>query len=343
MSLIFFDGFDHYTSSPTGKWTSLSGSSMVSTGGRRNSGYMRTGGAFSGYQWDKNFSANKTTLIFGLAIKIADFGNPFDTCIIRLLDGTTSQCELGVSSTGALYVSRNNSKFAYGDNVLSTSTFTYVEWKVTIGSSGSSEIRVNGNPTPYQTLSAINTQNTSNAYATKFTLGAYRYENTNYPLYFYVDDFYVCDNSGSTANTFLGDVRVDTIFPNGEGTYLQGTPSTGTTHYTLVDETSPNTTDYVTVTTATNRDSYNLQDLQSLSSQSIYGVQVNAYTAKTDGNYKTAASFIKSGATILDGTEYAPATSYSFNTSLFDTDPNTSGAWTQSAVNSIEAGIVAKS
>jgi hypothetical protein len=47
------------------------------------------------------------------------------------------------------------------------------------------------------------------------------------------------------------------IYPTGAGTYSQWTPSTGTTHYTLVDETSCNgTTDYVSTTVNGNRDSY---------------------------------------------------------------------------------------
>lgn len=48
-----------------------------------------------------------------------------------------------------------------------------------------------------------------------------------------------------------------TILPKAEGAYLQWTPSTGTTHYSLVDESSCNgTTDYVSTATVGNRDSY---------------------------------------------------------------------------------------
>jgi titin len=47
------------------------------------------------------------------------------------------------------------------------------------------------------------------------------------------------------------------IYPSGAGTYNAWTPSSGVTHYTLVDETSCNgTTDYVRTTTVGNRDSF---------------------------------------------------------------------------------------
>jgi len=50
-----------------------------------------------------------------------------------------------------------------------------------------------------------------------------------------------------------------TLLPSSEGNYLQWTPSTGATHYTLVDESSCNgTTDYVRTTTVGQRDSYGI-------------------------------------------------------------------------------------
>ena len=54
------------------------------------------------------------------------------------------------------------------------------------------------------------------------------------------------------------------LLPVSDGNYTQWTPSTGSTHYTLVDETSCNgTTDYVSTATTGNRDSYGL-DISSI-------------------------------------------------------------------------------
>lgn len=63
--------------------------------------------------------------------------------------------------------------------------------------------------------------------------------------------FFACSISLAFAATTA------TLLPTGEGTNLAWTPSTGTTHYTLVDESSCNgTTDYVSETTVGDRDSY---------------------------------------------------------------------------------------
>lgn len=70
---------------------------------------------------------------------------------------------------------------------------------------------------------------------------------------------------GATVSLALGILLTQLAFANTtgistpftDGTYLQWTPSTGTTHYTLVDESACNgTTDYNVTTTVGNRDSY---------------------------------------------------------------------------------------
>ena len=52
---------------------------------------------------------------------------------------------------------------------------------------------------------------------------------------------------------------VNNLFPASDGTYTQWTPKSGSTHYTMVDETTCNgTTDYVRETTVGQRDSYGI-------------------------------------------------------------------------------------
>ncbi|MDE2030430.1 MAG: hypothetical protein KGI97_07710, partial [Alphaproteobacteria bacterium] len=46
----------------------------------------------------------------------------------------------------------------------------------------------------------------------------------------YVDDFYICDNSGASLNNFLGNTRVPAQTPNGVGASTQWTP-TGSASY----------------------------------------------------------------------------------------------------------------
>src|SRR5437764_673985 len=53
----------------------------------------------------------------------------------------------------------------------------------------------------------------------------------------YLDDLYVCDATGTTNNTFLGDVRVHTLVPSGNGTDsgLTGSDGNQVNNYQLVN------------------------------------------------------------------------------------------------------------
>lgn len=58
---------------------------------------------------------------------------------------------------------------------------------------------------------------------------------------------------------FVGADTTGSLLPSSDGTYLQWTPSSGSTHYTMVDETACNgKTDYNHTTTVGNRDSYGI-------------------------------------------------------------------------------------
>jgi len=58
--------------------------------------------------------------------------------------------------------------------------------------------------------------------------------------YCHVDDFYICNTSGTVNNDFRGNCYVDTIYPTSDGTYFQYTLASGTVsgtpHYTLVND-----------------------------------------------------------------------------------------------------------
>ena len=58
-----------------------------------------------------------------------------------------------------------------------------------------------------------------------------------------VDDVYLLDSTGSAPrNTFLGDSRVETLYPVADGAHTDWTPDTGTAHWSRVNQTPPTTT-----------------------------------------------------------------------------------------------------
>lgn len=323
MSLLFADGFDHYaTADINKKWAAGTGS-ILPTSGRRG------GGAFQG-NGDNNRSlgVNAATLFTGFAFKINSLGV---NAIMKLFDGPTGQITLWPDAIGRLYVTRGVSSnvniLGTSTKLLSTGIFNYIELKVTIDPTvGVIELRVNGEI--WLNLTGQNTRAGTNSYANILTIGG--------SSQFNYDDLYCCDSSGSSNNSFLGDVRIDTLYPNGAGTNTQFTPSTGA-NYTCVDEASVNTTDYVSSSTVGQKDSYALTDLANTAT-TIKGIQVNNAVMKDDAGARSSANLIRSSTTEAQGSAFALSTSQLFNSTIHETDPATSAAWLATAINAMEAG-----
>lgn len=341
MALIFIDGFDHYDSTVIDKkWSyNNNGWQISAAAGRRGGGALYSSGG--NHQMIKYFPPfSNDSLVMGFAMKKATNG------------GVTELVKFGDDAGKTQASIRTNASNGFGfyrggdlespvllasssNNVMSNNGWYYLEIKVQIANSISADsciLRVNG--TDVINLSAgTDTQSQTASTLSRISLfsisaGA-----------IYIDDLYVCDTTGSTNKDFLGDCRIDTLFPNNDGAYTNGTPSTGSTHYTLVDESVPNTSDYVSLSNVGDKDSYAFTDLPSVSSNTIYGVQVNSYWQKSDSGARSAAALAKSGSTVLDGSSVVLSSGYTFSTQVYETDPDTSAAWTKNGVNSAEFGV----
>lgn len=103
------------------------------------------------------------------------------------------------------------------------------------------------------------------------------------------------------------------LAPNGEGYSLQWTPSTGTTHYMLVDETTCNgTTDYVRTTTVGQRDAYTVSLSSIPDGSTITAVDIKPCASRnnTGGGSATLNLFSRlNGVNSADSGAYALAAS----------------------------------
>ncbi|PYJ07927.1 MAG: hypothetical protein DMF06_14315 [Verrucomicrobia bacterium] len=213
--------------------------------------------------------------------------------------------------------------------------WNYLEAKVTIhNTTGAVTIKLNG--ATILTLTGQNTRASANNSANQFILNNGSVGNG---IACFFDDLYLSDSSGSAPqNDFLGDCRIDCQFPNADGSNSTWTPSTGTTHYTLVDEATPNTTDYVESNVIGNKDTWAFQDLSSITG-TIYGVQINTAALKDDAGGRSIINTVKSGATNADGATQAMGTSQQYFMDVLPVDPATSAAWTESNFNAAEFGV----
>lgn len=330
MALLFMDGFDHYaTADFLKKWTAYGSyaPTIGATSGRRGGGGLIGNTTTTSANYTKTISSTSTVIV-GAAYKAGTNG----TDVIRLFEGSTQHITLYFTSTNTykLYRGTNTGTLlATGTTVHSSGIWAYLELKATINdSTGAYELKING--VSEFSASNVDTRNGgTSGVVDSVGLGG------NNGVY---DDFYICDTSGATNNNFLGDCRIDTLLPSGDGNYTQFTPSTGTAHYATVDESTPNTTDYNYSSTSGDRDSYTFPDLAGLTSQTIYGIQINAAALKSDSGSRSLGTMSRLSGTDKDGSGAALGTSLAYISEIQETDP-ASAAWTEANINAAEFGV----
>ena len=321
MALLTFAGFDFADPSDSTEWIitgSLGRSSTARTGTRSGDVGVGTLG--------KSVS-NLATVIVGCAHYIAGTNVNY----LTLLDGSTEQISCVIEADRSITVRRGSaSGTILGQSAVSLfppSAWTYLELKANIHSStGSVVLKLNG--VTKISVSGINTQNTANAYVTRV-----RFQNG------LIDDLYICDTTGAANNDFLGDVRVETLYPNGAGTYTEWTPSTGSNWQNVDDATTHDgDSTYNSTATAGNRDLYTLTNLATVTG-TVQGVRGHMKARKDDSNVRELALFSRSSTTETTGATEALGVSYvQYDGAVQETDPATSAAWTIAGVNALQFG-----
>ena len=156
---------------------------------------------------------------------------------------------------------------------------------------------------------------------------------------FAIDDIYILDTTGTVNNNFLGDVRVQTLLPDADGSNVAMIPSTGTSHYNLVNEATPNTTNYVYTPTVGAKDSYQYQNLDGNTAR-VYGVQALAYARKDATGTINLRNITRIGSMDYSGKTTVPlSASWTIGKELWEQSPATSSSWSPNEVNDAEFGI----
>lgn len=344
MSLVFIDSFNHYTTAQIArKWTTrvegFANQVNISSGtGRHGGNSLRYTPNIGGNNYVRKSLTSQSTWILGVGFRTQ---SPIVAAqIFGVSDAGTTQIDVRLNATGTLSVTRNGTVLATSTATLTAGAYYYVELKTNIhNTTGTYEVRVYGAAVIGPTTGA-NTRATSNNSADQVFVGSPGVTGGNTILDWC--DFYACDGQGSSNNDFLGDVRVEAIFPNGNGNSSQFTGSDGnsTDNYLLVDDTTSPDDDstYVESSTAGHKDTYAMGNMSSTPS-SIKGVQTCILGRKTDAGTRTICPVIRSGGTDYDGTTVSLGDSYLYHLQVYEQNPNTSAAWTGSGVDGMEAGV----
>jgi hypothetical protein len=273
-------------------------------------------------------------MILGMAMKCAA-GND-STAVLAFYgdNGTTLHCQLRLNTNGSVALLRGSTVLATSvPGIISFGSWHYIEVSLTVSDTvGVFTVRVD------EVVVATFTGDTKNA-GTAATIDRWALQQPNtIASSVRIDDYYLCDGTGATNNDFLGDRRVQTVFPSGAGNSTGLTPVGSSSNWENVDESTLSAVDYNYSTTPGAKDTYVMGDL-AVGTASVNAVQVVANARKSDAGSRSLKNVLRSGGVDYAGTAQALNGSGSVLKTIHAVDPATSAAWTVAAVNAAEAGV----
>lgn len=221
--LRFMDSFEFYSTADILKKYALAGpAAVISAGtGRRGGASLRLpqSGVYAPVV-RRPMGANIQTVIVGFAVKFSAFSAavPF----LRFEDAGVGQVDITVTTGGNLRADRSDvAVLGTSASALTVGTYAYIEVKVKIASSpnGTVEVRVNG--ALFLLVTGVSTRVTANEFLNAITFVGGSGAGPSID----VDDYYICDDTGTLNNTFRGDSRVDAFLPSGDD-YTDFNPDT---------------------------------------------------------------------------------------------------------------------
>lgn len=348
MSLIMLDGCDDGLAAT--KWT-LAGT-WVTVASRTGSGDgYRCSSATGSMRRNLSSAEQHATLTAGFAalLNSAASGSPTDLSRATVAEwrsdaGATLHASINVDPVGRLQVWRGSSwdgtKLGETEpGVAGTGVWHYVEMSVTLSdTAGVVTLRVDG--VTLLNLTGVDTKNGG----TNTVFDSWNFVRVHsLTPNAYHDDVYLTNGAGAAPhNGMLGDIVVETKYPNGNGYANQwtGSDADSVDNYLLVDEagTPDGDTTYVVSAADGDIDSYTIADLTATTGD-VLGVQATAYARHT-GASDNARVFVRIGGTNYAGPDGALASGYSgIPSALWALSPATATAWTIAEVNGAEVGV----
>lgn len=333
MAILWMDGFAHYGTSST----RMTEAGWVVAGASPTTSSPRTGThcldiSNSSASARRSFGGPKSTVGVGAAIKLAGWPGTSTGGWVLYDAALGSQLTLSFNLSGYLELRRGSS----GGTLLATSSaiilaglWQHLEIKAVIdNTAGSVEVRLNG--VTVLSVSGVDTQATANAEVSFITFNGYTSGLT-------IADAYAWDTSGSVNTDFIGDQRVYTRFVNADTATENWTPSTGTDSYAVVDEATPSDADYLSAASAMTT----VLGLPALAGTvtTVKAIQTVHRSLKSEAGLCSMRGGVVSSGVAGNGATVGLSISAGYYNDVFNTDPNTSAAWTASAASAVQAKI----
>lgn len=335
MTLLYIDGFDARDTSLTGRWLQDTNFNQTLTygTGRFSGSCVGMGCSSSGALYKRSITPSAQVYVgFALQSQVTVYG----TAIFGAYGDSGTVMHFNVRRTATFQLQLYN-----GNTLISTSAanvfdanWHYFEFMTTIADTGGrAVVKVDGATIFDYTGDTRNGGTSTNIDAICIAGGG---NNGSGSLFNWFDDLYICDALGTANNTFLGDVRVQSLVPTGAGTTTQLTPSTGA-NWAAVDELPYSATDYVTGLAVGNKDTYATLDIAA--GYAVKGVQLCAIAKKTDAGTRSLKTVARSAGTDYSGGSTTLSTADTVAIRLLENDPATAAAWTTAGINAMEIGV----
>ncbi len=324
MAVVLVEGFDHFaTATGVDKF-------WFSPGGGGGYTIQAPGRGFGGQEMVvilnnpgvKQLPSSYTTIIAGAALKVND---NVPGVIMELWNSGGPAVGVEVAGNHLSVVDSTSAVVGTGTTIIPVNRWFYVELKVIVGTSGHATVQLNGAPEIASSLGNFGTGG----------IEQIRFENHSLGGQTHIDDVIVLDTTGSAPqNDFLGDVRVETIYPVADGSYTAWTPDTGTDHFSRVNE-HPIDGDasYVKDANPGDKDSYIMDTFLG----TIYAAQFNVGARKGEAALRQLKPLIKQSGTDYLGSLATLSTDYLFYSWILDNDPSGS-PWLAATINADEFG-----
>ncbi len=339
MSLQVIEGWDTSTQFGDTGWTVAGANLSIGATGRTGINRARIATDTSSLaNYSRTLASPHATVVIGFALQSTGSGISYISKVFGDA-GATLHGEVRHNTNGS-FTALNGPGGTLGTsaaNALPFNGWGYVEIKwVLHDTTGSVEIRVNG--VTVLNLTNIDTKNGGTvASYDKVTFGPTA---AVAQCTFLTDDIYILTGAGTMNNDFLGDSRVRSLIPTGNGASsgMTGSDGNSTDNYLLVDDVPPNTADYVGSAVVDTQDTYAMTDLAETTGI-VAGVSHRILATKTDSGARSIAQVTRSG-----GVDYVASDnvltlgSYLSFENLRELDPATGVAWTRAGVNAVEQG-----
>ena len=335
MALLFCDSFDHYNTSQITRKYSSNNNNTIGSYGRNSTSGMRSANSSDFDGTNLAIPSNPSRLICGFAYTAASL-QASQKILASFLESGAVHVGIRLNTDGKISAYRNTTLLGTSTGAITAGSYGYIEIDTTINdSSGAVTVRLNG--VSSLALTSQDTRNGGSGVITNLTIGGDQaLSGSALKGYGDFDDFYVIDSTGGTNNSFLGDVRVEAIYPTGAGNYTQWTPSAGSNYQCVDENPATDDTDYNSSSTANQKDSFAFGNVTPTSG-TVYGVCVNLVTRKDDAGSRSIRSLNRLSSTDANATAQTIGSSYANYQFVHETKPG-GGSFSITDVNNSEFG-----